>query len=135
MKNPVFWISAAIVICGVVANSSEVRDEGRMPDLDGAVTWLNSPPLTSKSLRGKVVLVDFWPYSCINSRREPPYSRAWATKYKDAGLIVIGVHSPEFDCEKVPANVKMLSQRWEFPFPSRLTATVPYGRPSTTNTG
>jgi thiol-disulfide isomerase/thioredoxin len=65
-----------------------------MPDLDGAVTWLNSTPLSSKSLRGKVVLVNFWTYSCINSLRELPYIRAWEAKYKDAGLVVIGVHSP-----------------------------------------
>ncbi len=77
-----------------------------MPDLDGAVAWLNSTPLSSKSLRGKVVLVNFWTYSCINSLRELPYIRAWAAKYKDAGLVVIGVHSPEFGFEQDPANVK-----------------------------
>jgi thiol-disulfide isomerase/thioredoxin len=77
-----------------------------MPDLDGAVTWLNSSPLTNKALRGKVVLVNFWTYSCINSLRELPYMKAWAAKYKDAGLVVIGVHAPEFGFEKDPANVK-----------------------------
>jgi len=77
-----------------------------MPDLDGAVAWLNSAPLSSKSLRGKVVLVNFWTYSCINSLRELPYMKAWAAKYKDAGLVVIGVHTPEFGFEKNPANVK-----------------------------
>jgi thiol-disulfide isomerase/thioredoxin len=77
-----------------------------MPDLDRAVSWLNSAPLSSKSLRGKVVLVNFWTYSCINSLRELPYMKAWAAKYKDAGLVVIGVHAPEFGFEKDPANVK-----------------------------
>ena len=77
-----------------------------MPDLDGAVAWLNSTPLSAKSLRGKVVLVNFWTYSCINSLRELPYMKAWAAKYKDAGLVVIGVHAPEFGFEKDPANVK-----------------------------
>ena len=77
-----------------------------MPGLDGAVTWLNSSPLNSKSLRGKVVLVNFWTYSCINSLRELPYLRAWAEKYKDAGLVVIGVHTPEFGFEKETANVE-----------------------------
>ena len=77
-----------------------------MPDLDGAVAWLNSAPLSSKALRGKVVLVNFWTYSCINSLRELPYMKAWAAKYKDAGLVVIGVHAPEFGFEKDPANVK-----------------------------
>jgi len=77
-----------------------------MPDLDGAVAWLNSAPLNGKALRGKVVLFNFWTYSCINSLRELPYMKAWAAKYKDAGLVVIGIHAPEFEFEKDPANVK-----------------------------
>ncbi len=80
--------------------------EGPMPSLDGAVEWLNSPPLTAESLKGKVVLVDFWTYSCINCLRSLPYIRAWAEKYKDKGLVVIGVHAPEFAFEKDPANVR-----------------------------
>jgi thiol-disulfide isomerase/thioredoxin len=106
MKNRAFWIGAAALLCGVVATASETDDEGRMPEMDGAVAWLNSPPLRSESLRGKVVLVNFWTYSCINSLRELPYIKAWAAKYKDDGLVVIGVHSPEFGFEKDPANVK-----------------------------
>jgi thiol-disulfide isomerase/thioredoxin len=106
MKNLAFWIGVAALICGVVAIASGTGDEGRMPDLDGAVAWLNSAPLNTKSLRGKVVLVNFWTYSCINSLRELPYMKAWAAKYKDAGLVVIGVHAPEFSFEKDPANVK-----------------------------
>ncbi|MEJ0097042.1 MAG: cytochrome c biogenesis protein DipZ [Bauldia sp.] len=80
--------------------------EGQFPSPDGAVTWLNSPPLTPSELKGKVVLVDFWTYSCINCIRTLPYVRAWADKYKDAGLVVIGVHSPEFAFEKNVDNVK-----------------------------
>jgi thiol-disulfide isomerase/thioredoxin len=106
MKNLAFWISATALVCAVVAIASGTGDEGRMPDLDGAVAWLNSTPLSSKSLRGKAVLVNFWTYSCINSLRELPYMKAWAAKYKDAGLVVIGVHAPEFGFEKDPANVK-----------------------------
>jgi thiol-disulfide isomerase/thioredoxin len=83
-----------------------LSDEARLPDLDGAVAWLNSTPLSRESLRGKVVLVNFWTYSCINSLRELPYMKAWAAKYKDAGLIVIGVHAPEFGFEKKRANVQ-----------------------------
>jgi cytochrome c biogenesis protein CcdA/thiol-disulfide isomerase/thioredoxin len=79
--------------------------EGDLPALDGATQWLNSAPLTPESLRGKVVLVDFWTYSCINCIRALPYVRAWADKYKDDGLVVIGVHSPEFAFEKDPHNV------------------------------
>ena len=79
--------------------------EGDMPSLAGATQWLNSSPLTRESLRGKVVLIDFWTYSCINCIRTLPYVRGWADKYKDHGLVVIGVHSPEFAFEKNPANV------------------------------
>jgi cytochrome c biogenesis protein CcdA/thiol-disulfide isomerase/thioredoxin len=80
--------------------------EGRMPALSGAVAWLNSPPLTTAGLGGKVVLVDFWTYSCINCLRAIPYVRAWAGKYQDRGLIVIGVHAPEFAFEKNIDNVR-----------------------------
>src|SRR5262249_18390196 len=72
----------------------------------GAVEWINSPPLDTASLRGKVVLVDFWTYSCINCLRTLPYLRAWAEKYKDAGLVVVGVHTPEFAFEKRSNTVR-----------------------------
>jgi thiol-disulfide isomerase/thioredoxin len=106
MKNLAFWSGAAALVCVFAAIAAGTGDEGPMPDLDGAVTWLNSSPLTNKALRGKVVLVNFWTYSCINSLRELPYMKAWAAKYKDAGLVVIGVHAPEFGFEKEPVNVK-----------------------------
>ena len=70
--------------------------EGELPSLGGATEWLNSPPLTTNDLRGKVVLLDVWTYTCINWLRTLPYVRAWAAKYKGQGLVVIGVHSPEF---------------------------------------
>ena len=79
--------------------------EGDMPSLAGATQWFNGPPLTTAALRGKVVLVDFWTYSCINCLRALPYVRGWADKYRDHGLVVIGVHAPEFAFEKDPANV------------------------------
>jgi cytochrome c biogenesis protein CcdA/thiol-disulfide isomerase/thioredoxin len=79
--------------------------EGNLPPLDGAVQWLNSPPLTTQALRGKVVLVDFWTYSCINCLRTLPYVKAWAEKYRDQGLVVIGVHAPEFAFERDVGNV------------------------------
>ena len=90
----------------VATANATLADEGPMPELEGAVAWLNSAPLNRESLRGKVVLVNFWTYSCINSLRELPYIRSWAAKYKDAGLIVIGVHAPEFGFEKERANVE-----------------------------
>jgi cytochrome c biogenesis protein CcdA/thiol-disulfide isomerase/thioredoxin len=90
----------------IAVAGSTLPVEGTMPELNGAVEWLNSPPLTRASLRGKVVLVDFWTYSCINCLRALPYVEAWAQKYKDHGLVVIGVHAPEFAFEKIPDNVK-----------------------------
>ncbi len=79
--------------------------EGRLPDLAGATAWLNGPPLDAQALRSKVVLVDFWTYSCINCLRSLPYVRGWAGKYRDHGLVVIGVHAPEFAFERDPGNV------------------------------
>jgi cytochrome c biogenesis protein CcdA/thiol-disulfide isomerase/thioredoxin len=86
--------------------SEELPVEGPLPSLDGATEWLNSKPLTADDLRGKVVLVDFWTYSCINCLRAIPYVRAWAEKYRDHGLVVIGVHAPEFAFERNVDNVK-----------------------------
>ncbi|GAB7539194.1 cytochrome c biogenesis protein DipZ [Burkholderia sp. 3C] len=83
--------------------------EGEAPSLAGATQWLNSPPLTNASLRGKVVLVDFWTYSCINCLRTLPYVKAWARKYQNDGLVVIGVHAPEFAFERNIDNVKKAS--------------------------
>lgn len=80
--------------------------EGEIPALGSATRWLNSPPLTAAGLRGKVVIFDFWTYSCINWRRSLPYVRAWSQKYKDHGLVVIGVHTPEFEFEKNIENVR-----------------------------
>jgi cytochrome c biogenesis protein CcdA/thiol-disulfide isomerase/thioredoxin len=80
--------------------------EGGFPSLSGATAWLNSPPLTPESLKGKVVLIDFWTYSCINCLRSIPYIKAWAEKYKDHGLVVIGVHTPEFAFERDVDNVR-----------------------------
>jgi cytochrome c biogenesis protein CcdA/thiol-disulfide isomerase/thioredoxin len=91
--------------------------EGSLPSLSGAVEWLNSPPLTAEQLKGKVVLVDFWTYSCINCLRSIPYVRAWADKYKDQGLVVIGVHAPEFAFEKNIGNVKQAVEKLKIDYP------------------
>lgn len=80
--------------------------EGKLTQLTGAVEWLNSAPLTAEQLKGKVVLVDFWTYSCINCLRTMPYVKAWAKKYRDQGLVVIGVHAPEFAFERDIGNVR-----------------------------
>jgi cytochrome c biogenesis protein CcdA/thiol-disulfide isomerase/thioredoxin len=89
-----------------VGQSEELPVEGALPSLSGAVEWLNSKALTAEDLKGKVVLVDFWTYSCINCLRAIPYVRAWAEKYRDHGLVVIGVHAPEFAFERNVDNVK-----------------------------
>ena len=86
------------------AAAIELGHEGPFPSLNGAVAWLNSPPLTREQLKGKVVLIDFWTYSCINCLRAIPYVEAWSEKYKNDGLVVIGVHTPEFAFEKDPCE-------------------------------
>jgi thiol-disulfide isomerase/thioredoxin len=86
--------------------AAQLPVEGRMPSLDGATGWLNSPPLTAAGLRGQVVLVNFWTYTCINWLRTLAYLRAWADRYTDQGLLVLGVHTPEFDFERDPDNVR-----------------------------
>jgi cytochrome c biogenesis protein CcdA/thiol-disulfide isomerase/thioredoxin len=97
------------------ANTLPIEDD--LPSLAGAIQWLNSPPLTAAALKGKVVLIDFWTYSCINCLRELPYVRAWAEKYKDYGLVVIGVHAPEFAFERNVDNVKNAVARLKLDFP------------------
>lgn len=88
-----------------------------MPPLDGATGWINTPPLTTRGLLGKVVVVDFWTYSCINWRRQLPYVRAWAQRYADRGLVVIGVHSPEFGFERDPDGVQRAARTMQVPYP------------------
>jgi cytochrome c biogenesis protein CcdA/thiol-disulfide isomerase/thioredoxin len=95
----------------------QLSNEGTMPSLDGAVAWLNSAPLTRASLKGKVVLIDFWTYSCINCLRAIPYVEAWSEKYKSDGLVVIGVHTPEFAFEKDQANVSKAVQDLKIAYP------------------
>ena len=122
MKRSLVWIGRAVGVAvivgfmavvmlhsekpGVSMANATAGDEGSTPDFGGAVGWINSSPLSRESLRGKVVLINFWTYSCINSLRELPYIKNWAAKYKDAGLVVIGVHAPEFGFEKERANVE-----------------------------
>jgi len=107
------------ILAGAVNASADEKlpIEGDMPSFDGATTWLNSPPLTAKGLRGKVVLVDFWTYTCINWLRTLPYVRAWAEKYKDQGLVVIGVHTPEFEFERDLDNVRRAVKEMNVGYP------------------
>jgi thiol-disulfide isomerase/thioredoxin len=96
------WLAPA----GLHLDASDLPVEGRLPSFEGATGWLNSPPLRPEELRGKVVLVDFWTYTCINWLRQLPYVRAWAHRYADQGLVVVGVHTPEFGFEHDPGNVR-----------------------------
>ena len=91
--------------------------QGAFPSLAGATGWLNSPPLSRSDLRGKVVLLDVWTYTCINWLRTLPYVRAWADKYKDQGLVVIGVHSPEFPFEHDVDNVRRAAREMRVEYP------------------
>jgi len=96
---------------------SNLPTEGTMAGFAGATTWLNSAPLLAPQLRGKVVLVDFWTYSCINCIRSMPYVRAWAAKYRDQGLVVVGVHTPEFKFEEDLVNINAAVGRFRIDFP------------------
>src|SRR5215475_1418846 len=102
---------------GLHTSSASLPVEGRLPSFDGATEWLNSPPLTTADLRGKVVLVNFWTYTCINWLRQLPYVRAWAEKYSSQGLVVIGVHTPEFPFEKDADNVRRAVQDMRVTYP------------------
>jgi thiol-disulfide isomerase/thioredoxin len=97
--------------------TGQIASQTELASLERANEWLNSPPLTASALRGKVVLIDFWTYTCINWRRTLPYVRAWAEKYRDYGLVVIGVHAPEFSFEKNINNVRwaVKDMRVEYP--------------------
>jgi thiol-disulfide isomerase/thioredoxin len=91
--------------------------EGELSSLSSATEWLNSQPLTADSLGGKVVLIEFWTYTCINWLRSAPYVRAWAEKYKDQGLVVIGVHAPEFAFERNVDNVRQAARNLKVGYP------------------
>jgi thiol-disulfide isomerase/thioredoxin len=101
----------------VLTASASLFDSGPMPELNGAIGWLNSEPLNRKSLQGKVVLVNFWTYTCINSLRPLPYLRNWAARYKDARFVVLGVHTPEFSFEHEPLNVETAVRNLNVGFP------------------
>jgi hypothetical protein len=110
----------AIKVHPMPTTATQLPVEGKLPSLRNATAWLNSTSLTAAGLRGKVVLVEFWTYSCINWRRQLPYGRSWAEKYKDQGLVVIGVHAPEFSFEKNIENVRQAAREMRIDFPIAL---------------
>jgi thiol-disulfide isomerase/thioredoxin len=103
-----------------LAGAVQLPIEREFPSLSGATGWLNSQPLTVLALRGNVVLIQFWTYTCINWLRTLPYVRAWAEKYKNRGLVVIGVHTPEFPFEKDPDNVRWAAKEMRVEYPVAL---------------
>ena len=103
-----------------VLPESELRDFGQAPEFQEIDRWVNSKPLTLASLRGKVVLIDFWTYSCINCLRTLPYVKRWAATYRRTGLVVVGVHTPEFAFEHVPANVERAVRSLDVDYPVAL---------------
>jgi thiol-disulfide isomerase/thioredoxin len=102
---------------GLHLTSAALPVEGELPSFDGATGWLNSPPLTPAGLRGKVVLAGFWTYTCINWLRQLPYLRAWAGKYSASGLVVIGVHTPEFGFEHNQDNIRRAVRDFRIDYP------------------
>ncbi|MHA7685309.1 thioredoxin family protein [Cupriavidus sp. PET2-C1] len=124
MRNVIRAILAAAGIAAiytfgtsVIAGGSEVGDQGKAPEFANIDHWFNSEPLTMQQLRGKVVLVDFWTYSCINCVNTLPYVKQWHEKYKDQGLVVVGVHTPEFPFEKSTDNVQAALKRFDIRYP------------------
>ena len=115
--------------------SVDLPVEGHMSSFDGATGWLNSPPLTESDLRDHVVLVDFWTYTCINWLRTLGYVRAWAAKYEDQGLIVVGVHTPEFPFEADVDNVRWAARDMTVEYPIALDSSYAVWPPSTIGTG
>jgi thiol-disulfide isomerase/thioredoxin len=120
MNRRSFLATSAFAIGG---SHAALANEGRLPSFDGADGWLNSAPLSPKSLRGKVVLINFWTYSCINSLRPLPFLKAWAAKYREAGLVVIGVHTPEFTFEKQRVNVSRAVKDLNIAYPVAIDST------------
>ena len=114
-------VFAATAIALIADNSPAVAGDATQntpaPEFTGIDKWINGDPLTMQQLRGKVVLVDFWTYTCINCINTLPYVKSWDQKYRDKGLTVIGVHTPEYPFERDTANVKTAIKRFDIRFP------------------
>ena len=121
MTRDTLWLGAVLALAlGAVPSPALAPKAGELASLARATAWLNSPPLTAAALRGKVVLIDVWTYSCINWLRTLPYVHAWADKYKDQDLVVIGVHAPEFPFEHSLENVRWAAREMGVTYPIAL---------------
>jgi len=109
--------TVAMLATTAIASAGPLRNATPAPEFTGIDKWLNSEPLSMKQLKGKVVLVDFWTYTCINCINTLPYVKSWHQKYKDQGLVVVGVHTPEFPFERNTDNVKTAMKRFDIQYP------------------
>jgi thiol-disulfide isomerase/thioredoxin len=103
--------------CQAHAASPRLDDRGAAPEFAGISAWLNTPPLSMHALRGKVVLIDFWTYSCINCLRTLPHVTRWHAQYRDQGLVVVGVHTPEFPHERDLDGLRTAAKRFGIDYP------------------
>jgi thiol-disulfide isomerase/thioredoxin len=117
MKSILKTMLAVTALYVATAHAAPLGKPVQAPEFTGIEKWLNSEPLTMQQLRGKVVLVDFWTYTCINCIRTLPYVKSWNEKYKDQGLVVVGVHTPEYPFERSTDNVKNAIKRFGITYP------------------
>ena len=117
MHTPARFAALALSLAVSACNAAAPATPATAPEFQGISTWLNSPPLSMAGLKGKVVLVDFWTYTCINCIRTLPYVTKWYDTYKDKGLVVVGVHTPEYAFERKTGNVKDAIGRFKINYP------------------
>ncbi|WP_454738023.1 thioredoxin family protein [Cupriavidus necator] len=117
MQRILRTLLAATAIVAATHATAAPANYGKAPEFTGIEKWLNSEPLTVGGLRGKVVLVDFWTYTCINCINTLPHVKQWYDKYRDKGLVVVGVHTPEFPFEKSTSNVQAALKRFDIRYP------------------
>ncbi|SFF59337.1 Cytochrome oxidase Cu insertion factor, SCO1/SenC/PrrC family [Duganella sp. CF458] len=117
MKNTLKFLAAAATLLGASAGARAATAPFEAPEFSGITHWLNSEPLTIKQLRGKVILVDFWTYDCINCINTLSHVVQWHDKYKDKGLVVVGVHTPEYAFERKTENVRTALKRFDIRYP------------------
>lgn len=117
MKHYLKFLAAAATLVGASASANAATAPFEAPEFSGITQWLNSEPLTMKQLRGKVILVDFWTYDCINCINTLSHVVQWHDKYKDKGLVVVGVHTPEYAFERKTENVRTALKRFDIRYP------------------
>jgi thiol-disulfide isomerase/thioredoxin len=117
MKSTMQAVLAATALWTSMAAAAPLQNQGQAPEFAGISTWLNSEAMSIQKLRGRVVLVDFWTFDCINCINTLPFVKSWHDKYKDQGLVVVGVHTPEYAHERSTDNVKAALKRFDIRYP------------------